>query len=244
MKKIKLFCLPYAGGSASVYYKWKKYLHPQIDLYPLELAGRDRRFVEPLYASWNDALEDVSGFVKERLDDSPVALFGYSMGSVLAFELAHQIKEWTGQDPQHLFVAARAAPHNPQIRKLIHHLPDQKFLEEIIKIGGISEKIVESKELLHMFIPILRADFKMIESYEYCAKETKLYCDISVLDGVADDISNEGLTAWKVHTHGQTSVYKFIGGHFFIHNNINPIVDLINQTLFQSNISYIQQKGV
>lgn len=233
MGKIKLFCLPYAGGSATIYRKWKEHLHPQIECVPIELAGRGLRFSEPLYTSWHQAIEDLFDRVKPYLDGSPVALFGYSMGSMLAFELAHKVKDWTGRDPQHVFLAARSAPDRQRKRRSIHHLPDAEFLDEVMKMGGTPDEIKKHKDLLHLFLPILRADFTIIETYECFPKETKLNCNFTVLGGAKDNIHNEDLMAWNAYTDGHTSLYQLDGDHFFIHHNMDQMIHLIHQKILK-----------
>ncbi|MFD1433512.1 thioesterase II family protein [Kroppenstedtia eburnea] len=237
MRKIKLFCLPYAGGSATaIYGRWKKYLHPQIECFPIELAGRGRRFAEPLYTTWKHAVEELFDLVKPHLDGSPVAFFGYSMGSILAFELAHKMKDWNEQDPVHLFLAARAAPNRQRNRPNIHHLPDRAFLDEVMKMGGTPEEILKHQELLHLFLPVLRADFKMTETYECPAKKVELHCDLSALGGVEDRISREDLLAWSSYTKGNTSVHLFDGSHFFIHEHTEGMIHLIHQKLLHPSL--------
>lgn len=230
MKKIKLFCLPYAGGSATIYEKWRKYLNPQIDLYPIELSGRGKRFTQPFYHSWDEAIHDTADQIKTHMDGSPVALFGYSMGSTFALDLAYKIKDWTDVGPQYIFFAARAAPHK-QKNERIHHLPDDLFLNEVLKKGGTPKQILESQEMLDIFLPILRSDFRIIESYNNGNKSSKLSCDISVLGGTKDTIYDEDLLAWGDYTSGRTSLHKWEGGHFFIHDHTLSMIHLINEKL-------------
>lgn len=92
MTKIKLFCLPYAGGSSVIFNSWKQYIDPSIELVPIELAGRGKRINEPLYNGVNDAVEDVFGLIKNKITDTPYALFGHSMGGMISYELAQKIK--------------------------------------------------------------------------------------------------------------------------------------------------------
>jgi medium-chain acyl-[acyl-carrier-protein] hydrolase len=151
----------------------------------------------------------------------------------LVFELAHKMKDWTGQDPLHVFLAARPAPNRPRNRRNIHHLPDTEFLDEVMKMGGTPEEILKHQDLLHLLLPVLKADFKITETYEYCAKGTELHCDLSVLGGVKDSIGEEDLVAWSSYTSGKTSIHLFNGDHFFIHDHTDGIVHLIHQKLLR-----------
>ena len=91
MKKIKLFCFPYAGGSAAAYNKWRQYLDKHIELRPVELAGRGRRIYDPLYQSIEEAVDDVYQLISPELAKGPYAFFGHSMGGIIAYELAYKI---------------------------------------------------------------------------------------------------------------------------------------------------------
>jgi len=112
MKKIKLFCFPHAGGAASSFNYWKKYLDlAHIELCPLELPGRGRRFSEKLLHSMQEAVEDIHGLIKNDLDSSPYAFFGHSLGCLLAFELGHKALQSDQRNPLHIFFSGHTPPH-------------------------------------------------------------------------------------------------------------------------------------
>lgn len=227
---IKLFCLPYAGGTSMMYLKWKKYLHPSIELCPIELAGRGRRITEPYYRDLETAVNDIYASIGDILNTSDYAIFGHSMGSAIAYELAKKIAEMGDCLPKHLFISGRAAPHICKERQ-IHQLPDQQFLEEIKKFGGTPQELLENTELLELFLPILRADFKIIESYRYQGENNPLNCNITVLGGRNDDIGLTELAAWQHYTHKEFQMLMFEGGHFFLINQVEKIAEIINDSL-------------
>ena len=121
MKRIRLFCLPYAGGSAMLYTRWKKFLHDSIELYPVELAGRGSRSKEPFYNSVNDAVDDIYNSIEETLDDTEFAFFGHSMGCVLVYELMYRIKELKNRIPIHAFFSLRKLPFFPFFFILVYN---------------------------------------------------------------------------------------------------------------------------
>lgn len=229
MKKIKLFCIPYAGGSSAIYYKWKKHLHERIELFPVELAGRGKRFNEPYYQNMDEAVEDIYCSIKHILDDSQYAIFGYSMGSWIAFELYHKIKNTGHKEPIHIFFSARKAPHMKS-EKILHNMDDDEFAKEIVKMGGTTDEIFVKKELFDLFVPILRADFKIIEKYDYIEK-SKIECNITVLYGEQDTISTYEISEWRYHTNADFNIYGLDGSHFFINSNMKTVIDIINHTL-------------
>ena len=231
MDKIKLFCFPYAGGSSVSYKKWKKYLHFSIDLCPVELAGRGNRSKEPCYNNLNDVLNDVFSLIKTHIKNSRYALFGHSMGSLIAYELSHKIIESGYSKPMHLFISGRQAPQMGEHCKNMCELPDEEFKNEILKLGGTSSNFFEHKELTDIFLPLLRADYKIVENYIYTEKSKKLNCGLTVFNGNEDDMELEGIYGWKEHTKNEFNVYNFKGGHFFINDNTEQIISIINHTL-------------
>ncbi|MCU0287008.1 MAG: thioesterase domain-containing protein, partial [Acidobacteria bacterium] len=128
MKKFKLFCLPYAGGSAAIYNKWRPYLDKRIELVPLDLAGRGRRIYDPLYDSIAEAVEDIYNMIEKQLEDVPYSFFGHSMGGIMVYELAQKIRNLQRPQPIHIFIAGRGAPDIPgEDEKIFHKLPEDQF---------------------------------------------------------------------------------------------------------------------
>lgn len=232
MPKIKLFCLPYAGASAIVYSRWKKYLSSEIEICPVELAGRGRRFSSPNYSSMEEAVEDVYNSIKHNLDDVPYALFGHSMGSIIAFELYYRIKRLKHKGPVHIFFSGRGAPKNHSLdRKVIYHLPDDEFLKEVMEYGGMPEEFVGNRELLDIFMPVLRSDFKIIDTYNYIQGNEKIDCNITVLNGIEDNTIKGSINDWEDYISGTFQVVNFDGGHFFINNQEESVTNVINKVL-------------
>lgn len=226
-----LFCLPYAGGSEVIYYKWRKYLDPLIRLEPIELKGRGKRFNEDFYENLEEAVEDIFENIKNKIVHEEYAIYGHSMGSLLAYELYYKISKENIKMPKHMFFSGYKAPSIPRKEKQVHLLPDHEFIEEVINLGGTPQEVADNKELLQLFAPILRSDFKMLEKYLYKEKKEKIQCDISILNGKEDDITLEELLAWEKLGDKGFKVYNFQGNHFFINNNVENITKIINTTL-------------
>ena len=228
---INLICLPYAGGTAAVYHRWKPFLDNRIRLCPIELAGRGRRLKEPFYNSFEEAVDDIYGMIGE-LTEFPYALFGHSMGGALAYELAFKIKYNNQRQPMHIFISGRRPPHVNRDEKLLHLLPFEEFKEEILKLGGTPRELFENKELWDIFLPVLRADYKIIEGYEYKPYNFKLECGLTVLAGELDDESGlRHMTEWQRYSESDYSLHIFDGGHFFIHDYMDEVIRVINHQL-------------
>lgn len=234
MAKTKLYLIPYAGASATLYNRWSPYLNDNIELVPIELPGRGKRINEALLYNFNDMLQDITKKISisiKNSENTKYSIFGYSMGSLLGYELYYQLEKMNLPLPEHIFFSAREAPHL-STNEQIHTLSDEELCKKINLLGGTAKPFFESKELLNFFLPIIRADFSVIESYQFQPKLNNLACDISVLYATDDvKIEAEQIKKWKEYSDKLCRFYSFHGGHFFINNNPERIVQIINSTL-------------
>jgi medium-chain acyl-[acyl-carrier-protein] hydrolase len=232
MRTIKLFCLPYAGASAVVYSKWKRFFNERISLHPIELSGRGRRIRAPFYENMEHAVDDIYDLIKNEIEGNEFAFFGHSMGTLLAYELCHKIKQLKGVEPIHIFFSGRYPPHIVKKDKTLHVLSDKEFTEEIFRLGGTPKEVYESKEILNFFIPVLKADYKIIEKYEYSERANKMGCSFTCLTGKYDkDVKLNEMLEWGKHTEKCSQVHEFEGGHFFINEYTKEITEIINGIL-------------
>ena len=147
-RKIKLFCIPYAGGSAVLYSKWKNHLPESIELRPIELAGRGSRIQEPFYLNVREAVDDIYSMIYEEIQSSQYILFGHSMGAMLSYELAQKIKNEGANQPLHLFFSGKTVPHLPvSEEKKYHLLSEEDFKDKIINLGGTPPDFFDHPEL-------------------------------------------------------------------------------------------------
>jgi medium-chain acyl-[acyl-carrier-protein] hydrolase len=229
---IKLFCFPYAGGTGLMYSKWKKYLDNSIVLYPIELAGRGKRFNEPLMNEFSQVINDTYNLIKTELDGSKIALFGHSMGSLIAFEIGKMLTKDHYENLVHIFFSGGYPPHLiNKYRRMLSKLSDPDFLEEVIKIGGISEDFLKNEELIALYLPILRADFMLLEKYNYEVTNKLLNCDITAMAGSKDTIAIEDSKEWSNYTTKKFFMDIFQGNHFFINSEMEKLVQLVNNRL-------------
>lgn len=237
MSKIKLFCFPYAGGSAVIYNQWKQYLDPEIELIPIELAGRGKRIQESLYTDVPAAIEDVYGIVSKMINGAPFALFGHSMGGMISYQLYQMLREKGKYSPTHVFFSGRSAPHvkRPDEKKY-HLLEEEEFKKEVINLGGTPPEFFDHPELLEVFLPLLKNDFRLAETDIHNGEIHPLECNISVFLGKDEDLATEQCDGWKKHTKELCSIHYFEGGHFFLHDKTEQIVRLVNNTLLSGTL--------
>lgn len=232
MYQKKLFCFPYAGGSATVYNKWKEYLDPCIELIPVELAGRGRRIHENLYTDLPQAIEDVFKIIRNQIGQEPYALFGHSLGGLISYELAIKIRNCKLPSPSHLFFSGKSAPGvKNKDEKIYHLMSDDLFKKEIIALGGTPPEFFEHPELLQLLLPMLKNDFKLAETETNNITTDPFDANITVFMGKQDEFTPEQCDAWKKHTLQVCSIHYFEGGHFFLHKEALQMANIINRNL-------------
>lgn len=229
---IKLFCFPYAGGSASVYGKLKQYLDKNIEIVPIEYTGRGKRINEKFYTDISGAIDDIYEVIRKHINGHEFAFLGHSMGCIIAYEICKRVREDCGREPAHIFVSGRYPPHVRKKSTILHTLPNDWFKNEIMKIGGTPKEIFENEELSQLFIPILKADYRLVELYEFQDENVRFNSRITVLSGKDDKIvEKDELYEWQKYSLYAIDVYEFDGGHFFINNYVKEIAEIINHSL-------------
>ena len=230
--RLRLFCFHSAGSGASMFVPWAALLPGDVELNAIQLPGRENRLKEPPYKRIEPLLSDLDEIVFPLLD-RPFAVFGISMGGLIGFEFARKLRQTYGIEPVHFFTASRRAPQTPDPLPYIAHLPDTAFLEAIqARYNSIPELIWKDGELMQLFLPLLRADFSLLEAYAY-QEEPQLDCPLTVMYGENDaTINEEGISGWHIHTRGRFTRQRFSGGHFFPTGNSGPVVNyLVRQGL-------------
>jgi medium-chain acyl-[acyl-carrier-protein] hydrolase len=208
--RVRLFCFPYAGGGAYIFRGWSKGLPPTVEVCSIQLPGRQNRLKEPPLTRLSTLVERVAQAMRVYLD-KPFAFFGHSMGALVGFELARYLRREDSIEPVRLFVSGHAAPQLPAARPPIHNLPTPQFKEKLRDLNGTPEDFFEHPELMQLALPILRADFQMIETYAYTA-EAPLSCPIAAFGGLKDyEVSREHLEAWREQTTAGFTLRMFDG---------------------------------
>lgn len=222
--RLRLFCFPYAGGAASIYRSWHQYLPADVEVCAIQLPGRENRVREQSYIN---LLELVNGLLPNLLPylDKPFALFGHSMGSLIAYEVAQQVQQGSRR-PTHLLVSGRRAPVLPEPEILLHTLPtDAIFLNELQRrYNNLPTVMFEDAEFRQLFLPLLRADFSVVETYQYTVR-SPLPCPIIALGGADDPRAAQAeLQAWQPLTRANFALHLFPGGHFYLNDQLQPLL--------------------
>ncbi len=214
---MRVFCLPYAGAGALAYRSWQNsgVAPAGMALWPIQLPGREDRIREPPFRSMHSLVESLTDVMQE-LTELPFALFGHSMGALIAFELVRSLRRRGLPQPCHLIVSGAGAPHLPR-RAPVHDIPDDEVLiSRLLELNGTRPEVFADRELRRLILPLVRADFSVCETYR-CAEGTPLNCPVTAYGGAHDDsVSMAALAAWKVHTLATFQMHILPGDHFFI----------------------------
>ncbi len=213
--RLRLFCLPYAGGGAGIFHAWSKELPAWIEVVPVLLPGRDRRLREAPVRNAREQAAALADGLAPHLEP-PFALFGHSMGALLAYELTRELVRLGRPTPTHLFAAGFRAPHLADPNPPLHALDEALFLRAVAGLDGTPSEVLADVELVRLFLPTLRADLELVESYVW-SPGVACPCPITVFGARGDPlVSKRELCAWSELTAGESRTHVVEGGHFFL----------------------------
>ncbi|HBB36167.1 MAG TPA: putative thioesterase [Cyanobacteria bacterium UBA8803] len=230
--RLRLFCFPYAGGGASVFRSWSDRL-TEIEVWSIQPPGRESRLKEPLFTDISPLINSLLPALIPHLN-VPFAFFGHSLGALVVFDLARHLRRYNYPTPLHLFVSGRQAPHVPDPDPPIYQLPDPELVEELRRYNGTPDAVLQNPELMDFLLPILRADLAIDETYIYTS-ESPLDLPISVFGGLEDrKTPHPSMDAWREQTTQSFTLRMFPGGHFFIKEKQELLLQYILDDLKQN----------
>jgi surfactin synthase thioesterase subunit len=221
--RLRLLCLPCAGGSAIAYRSWAAQLPAQVELVAVELPGHGVRSAEAPLTSMDDV---VAGVLAELagLTPRPLAVLGHSMGAVVGLELARAIRRQQGRPPVALLVSGSDSPATGRISGVpgtgpgteLTGLPAGFWRQALGELGGVDAELLTDRRLMDMVLTSLRGDLALLAAYEYRA-EAPLGCAVRAYAGSADDtVTEAGLAAWRREGPTDFALGRLPGGHFFL----------------------------
>jgi medium-chain acyl-[acyl-carrier-protein] hydrolase len=220
--RLNLYCFPYAGAAASLFRNWQPSMN-SIQVRSIQLPGRASRLNEKPAADIATIVPRLSATIA-RSADRPFALFGYSLGAILCFEVARWLRRYGSVTPVHLCVAASKAPHVQEETPSKYDRSDEAILERLRALNGTPDDVLDDDDMMQLLLPVIRADFEMADLYTYY-HEPPLECPITVFGGSEDaEITRDMLMEWRKHTSSTFGVRVYPGGHLFIHDHERELV--------------------
>jgi surfactin synthase thioesterase subunit len=225
---LRLFCFSHAGGGAAFFRPWCAALAPAVDVRPVQLPGRESRFDEAPYRRMELLLDPLCAALEPYLD-RPYALFGHSMGALVAYEVARRFSTSSRPAATCLVVSGRRGPRTPSDHRLLHGLPDAEFLAEIGRLGGMPREVLDEPDLLDLVLPPLRADYELVETYRP-PEGVGLDCAVAAYLGAADsEVDRSGIEGWRRETTGRFTSRVFPGGHFYLKGDRPDVLRAVRQ---------------
>lgn len=220
---LRLICLPYAGAGASVYQGWRLPAELSAEVWAVQPPGRESRYGEPPVRRVEPMVDAIAAALRPLLD-RPFALFGHSMGALLAFELCRLLRRIGGPRPMRLLVSAHRAPHLPPWRPAVSPLGERAFRARLAEMAGPSQTVQTDAELLRVMAPTIRADFELCETFQYVAGEP-LDTPITSFAAVDDpEVRVDEVVEWSRHTTAVSRLHRFTGGHLFLRDRAGDVL--------------------
>lgn len=222
----RLVCLPHAGGSAPFFLPVAAALSPEVDVVAIQYPGRQDRRAEPPIDDMAVLADRVHGILR-RQPELPLTLFGHSLGALLAFEVARRLEQ-DGHGPARVYASGRRGPSTYR-NETVHLRDDAGILDELRKMNGTASSLLGDDELMRAALPSLRADYKAAETYS-CPPEITVNCPVTVLTGDNDPKTTvDEANAWAIHTTGAFDLRVFAGGHFFLTDHADEIIQMLDK---------------
>lgn len=231
--QLTLYCLPCAGASATIYLRWRRLMPAWIEIVPIELPGRGMRLNE---AAWNNypALTHYLSDEIARSASQPYAVFGHSMGALLAFGIAQQLRQMRAAPPVALLIAGCAAPSRQDSERYSKILTEADLIADLNQQGGTPEEVFNSPEFLAMTLDLLRIDYQVCESFQY-TRQIPLTAPIHCFGGKSDTtINTASLSAWRQESSQLFTLDWFEGGHFFLRQSEAWFLQVLTKRLLES----------
>jgi medium-chain acyl-[acyl-carrier-protein] hydrolase len=232
---LKLLCFPYAGGGASVYQAWADQLPAHVELNIVQLPGRGTHLCELPIDCMNRLTDILMSKISDIINCSYV-VFGHSLGSRIAFEVVRRLQAAGKQPPLHFFASGSGSPKQPGLNTRTSELPDPEFIAELRQMNGTPDEVLENHELMQLLLPMLRADFRLAETYSY-AGDLTIPTGLTVLSGRHDEICPTQLGSWA-DFFAVTEMVECEGGHFFINTHSQQVLDVVNDRLNKLTATY------
>jgi surfactin synthase thioesterase subunit len=228
MKSVTVFCLPFAGGSSYAYHEFLKTADPSLRLVSIDLPGHGKRLRESLLTDASKMIDDIYNQIAPQLSQGKYAIYGHSMGGLLGYLLIRKIEEKKSPMPVCLIVTGASGPSDETKERDRHLLDKDAFVKKLREYGGSTDEVLNDPQMMEFFEPILRADFKAVETYTHLPYETALNIPISVMIGDDEEITESEARLWQHETNQPLRFQMLKGKHFFIFHHVEKILEEMN----------------
>ncbi|WP_052442944.1 thioesterase II family protein [Streptacidiphilus neutrinimicus] len=217
--RLRLLCFHPAGSGTSFYRPWAGRLPADIEVSAVSLPGREARYREPLQSDYSVLLSSLYAALRPTLaaDRRPYALFGHSMGALLAYGVALTAARLGDPGPERLLLSGMGGPGTVPPKPGRPKWSDEALVADLREMGGTPEEVLAEPELLHWILPVLRADYSVCDTFRAAPPSGPLLtCPLTLMGGADDHATPPELARWAEVTAGPATQYTFPGGHFYL----------------------------
>ncbi|WAL67930.1 alpha/beta fold hydrolase [Amycolatopsis cynarae] len=217
----RLVCLPHAGGSAPFFFPMSRALAPHVEVLAVQYPGRQDRRHEPFLHTIDGIADRIAELLRGG-NDLPLALFGHSMGAMIAYEVTRRLEQ-EGRLVAGLFVSGRRAPSRWRDES-VHTRTDEGVVEELRRLSGTEMDLLGDQDVVRMILPVVRNDYRAVETYRH-APGDPLAAPVVAFTGTDDPVASvDEVASWAEHTTGGFELVPLEGGHFFLTRHQDVIV--------------------
>jgi pyochelin biosynthetic protein PchC len=215
-------CLPHAGGTAGFYLSWAANAPADLEVLAVQYPGREDRITEPCPSDLDELASAIAAALAP-LADRPLVLFGHSLGAIVAYEVARIFQ------PDHLVVSGRRAPSDPPGGD-VHRRPDLDMVDELVRLGGTGSALLRQPEARSVFLPAIRADFRLAETYRH-RPGPEPSCPLTAVIGTGDtEVNAAQARRWATHTTADFALHLLPGGHFYLLKEEDAVLAILKET--------------
>lgn len=224
--RLILFAFPHAGGGASSFHAWARFLPADVALYAVQYPGRETRIKEAPVGSMPEMIPVLAQALMPFLQ-RPSLFFGHSLGAMVAFETVQFLAKQKAPLPQHLFVSAARAPHVPIWHEPYHKLPGEQFWQKLEELNGTPTAVLQHPEFKALVEPMLRADFALAETY-FKPEPDPIHIPLTAFAGMQDTyVALDDVKAWAAHTTAPFRYHHIQGDHFFVQKQAAAVIPIL-----------------
>lgn len=224
-RSLRLYCFAHAGGNSAAYLPWRSQLGKNVGVYPVQLPGRGRRFLEPSIETMPELVASVTDALAEEAP-GPFAFFGHSMGALLAFEVSRRLQALALPLPELLIVSGCNSPQHLPPPKWLSRMPDEQMIDELHHYHGTPPEVLANTDLMSLLLPAIRADFSVFENYRY-QPGALLTVPITAFAGREDTSRISDVDQWRNETTAAFRLHWFDGDHFFVQFEATKVIERI-----------------
>lgn len=225
---MKIFCLPYAGGSSSIYSSWKN-LFRNCTIIPIDLPGHGMNINMNLLDTFSKNLEFLyNKIISEISDSEKYSIFGHSLGGLFTYEICKKIEQSEFNNPEKIFISATKPP---MYKKNYDLETDAKLKDILVEYNATPKEILNNEEIFNFFKPIILNDFKVYNDYELSDHDQQIKTKTIIFYGTKDSISYDEINKWQLLCANDINYYPVEGDHFFITSNLSQVSKIINNMI-------------